>query len=565
MNSLDISKRCIADGTTERGGRGISVARFLRPETALGVTVSLIVSVLTVPPLIAVLLVGSGVKLAPFRQPDIVFNTLAFGVGTTALAVGAGYGLALAVAPGVPGRALLERLVVMPLYLTPLLTAMGWDWLASPHSGLINLVLHAAWGNAVGINAVTPLGAIAVSALATAPLPFLLISDALRGIDASLTEAARVHGATPRMVSGRIVLPLLAPAGLASSVLVFVQAIGLFSVPAVLGMPAGFNVATTEIYQLLETYPPRIADATAWGLMLLAIAAALTFGQSALLSRRSFVTITGKAFRPAPRSSKARRLRAGIGWIYVTLATILPLLALLWAASVAFLTSNFKLMHFSTEHFAYILFHYPKTWLAVGNSIILGLFAATLVTLLGFAVSWITQRTRQRGRGFLDQLSMLPLSMPAMVFALGLLWVYVRVPLPIYGTLGILLIAFVTQCLPYGVRATGAALRQQHPELEEAARVSGASWMATMRRVTLPLAGPALCATWLLLFIMAMQEVSSSILLYSSRSIVLPVAIFDLWQNGNPSDVAALGFIQLVVSFLIGALALSARQSRSLA
>ncbi|MGH7107137.1 MAG: hypothetical protein ACREFT_11555, partial [Acetobacteraceae bacterium] len=147
MNSLDISKSCITDAAAERGRSGISVARFLRPETALGVTVSVIVSVLTLPPLVAVLLAGSGVGFAPFRQPDIIFNTLAFGAGTTALAVSAGYGLALAVAPGVPGRALLERLVVMPLYLTPLLTAMGWDWLASPHSGLINLILHAAWGN----------------------------------------------------------------------------------------------------------------------------------------------------------------------------------------------------------------------------------------------------------------------------------------------------------------------------------------------------------------------------------------------------------------------------------
>lgn len=565
MNSLDISKSCITDRTTGRTWRGIPLARLLRPETAVGAVVSVVVCALTVPPLAAVLLAGSGVRFAPFHQPGIVFNTLLFGGGTTVLAVLAGYGLALALAPGVPGRALLERLVVMPLYLTPLLTAMGWDWLASPHGGLINLVLRAVWGNGLSINAVTPAGAIAVSALATAPLPFLLISDALRGIDAALTEAARVHGATAGMVFRRIVLPLLAPAGLASSVLVFVQAIGLFSVPAVLGMPAGFDVATTQIYQLLETYPPRIGDATSWGLMLLAIAAALTFGHSALLSRRSFVTITGKAFRPAPRSSKARRLRASIGWLYVTLATVLPLAALLWAASVAFLTSKLKLMHFSAQHFEYILFHYPKTWPAVTNSIILGVLTATLVTLLGFAVSWTIERTRQRGRALLDQLSMMPLSMPAMVFALGLLWVYVRIPLPIYGTLGILLIAFVTQCLPYGVRATGAALRQQHPELEEAARVSGASWWHAMRQVTLPLTRPALIATWLLLFIMAMQEVSSSILLYSSRSVVLPVAIFDLWQNGNPSDVAALGIIQLAVSFLVGAIALSARQSRALA
>jgi len=363
----------------------------------------------------------------------------------------------------------------------------------------------------------------------------------------------------------RIVMPLLAPAALASSVLVFVQAIGLFSVPAVLGMPAGFNVATTEIYQLLETYPPRIGDATAWGVLLLGVAATLTFAHSAALSRRSFVTITGKAFRPTSANPRAARLRATLGWSYVVLSTLLPLAALLWAASVAFMTVDFRLMRFTTRHFEYVLFGDPKTWLAVGNSVVLGLLSASLVTLLGFAVSWIVLRTRQAGRGFLDQLSMMPLSMPAMVFALGLLWVYVGVPLPIYGTLGILLIAYVTQCLPYGVRATGAALRQLHPELEEAARVSGASWTGTMRRVTLPLVQPSLLAAWLVLFIMAMQEVSSSILLYTSRTIVLPVAVFDLWQNGNSSDVAALGFLQLAVSFVVVALALQARQRRGLA
>ena len=108
---------------------------------------------------------------------------------------------------------------------------------------------------------------VVVTALAAAPLPFLLLSDALRALDPSLLEAARVHGAMPHLVFRRIVLPLLLPAGLASAVLVFVQAIGMFSVPAVLGMPAGFNVATTEIYQLLESYPPRTADATAWGML----------------------------------------------------------------------------------------------------------------------------------------------------------------------------------------------------------------------------------------------------------------------------------------------------------
>ena len=531
----------------------------------MGVGVSLVVALLVLPPLGAVVLTGAGSGFAPLRHPDVVLNTLLFGLLTTLCAMLLGGGLALSLAPGVPGRVLLERLVVMPLYLTPLLTAMGWSWLASPKSGLLNLLLHAAFSARVTINVVSAAGAIVVTALAAAPLPFLLLSDALRALDPALLEAARVHGAMPRLVFRRIVLPLLLPAALASAVLVFVQAIGMFSVPAVLGMPAGFNVATTEIYQLLESYPPRTADATAWGLLLLAITALLTFAQSAVLGRRSFVTITGKAFRPNQDPPRARRLRAAVAWFYVALATVLPLIALLWAASSAFITADIRLMRFTSQHFAYVLRDYPKTWLAAGNSVLLGILTASLVSLLGLAVSWIVLRTRHRGRSLLDQLSMIPLSMPAMVFALGLLWVYVQVPLPIYGTIAILLIAYATHYLPFGVRATSAALRQLHPELEEAARVAGASWLRTMRKITLPLVQPAMLAAWVLLFVMSMQEVSSSILLYSSHSIVLSVAVFDLWENGNPGDVAALGFLQLIASSVIVGVVLGMRQRRGFA
>ena len=281
----------------------------------MGVGVSLVVALLVLPPMGAVVLAGAGSGFAPLRHPDVVLNTLLFGLLTTLCAMLLGGGLALSLAPGVPGRVLLERLVVMPLYLTPLLTAMGWSWLASPRSGLLNLLLHAAFSARVTINVVSAAGAIVVTALAAAPLPFLLLSDALRALDPALLEAARVHGAMPRLVFRRIVLPLLLPAALASAVLVFVQAIGMFSVPAVLGMPAGFNVATTEIYQLLESYPPRTADATAWGILLLAITALLTFAQAAVLGRRSFVTITGKAFRPNQHPPRARRLRAGVAWL----------------------------------------------------------------------------------------------------------------------------------------------------------------------------------------------------------------------------------------------------------
>jgi iron(III) transport system permease protein len=543
----------------------LTLRRRWRPETVTAILVSGIVALLVLPPLLAVVLAGTGASFAPLHEPQIILNTLFFGLATTACALFIGGALALALLPGVPGRGMLERLVVMPLYLTPLLTAMGWNWLASPHSGLLNLVLHAAFGPRATINVVSLEGVVLVSALALAPLPYLLISDALRALDPALLEAARVHGGAPNLVLRRVVLPLLLPAALASAVLLGVQSIGLFSVPAVLGIPAGFNVATAEIFQLLENYPPQIPEATAWGVLLLGTSALLTLGQAALLRRRSFVTITGKAFRPGAGIARAPLARAVLAWIYIALATVLPLIALCWAASVHFVTADVRLMRFTLQHFAFVLFTYPKTWLAVGNSVLLGALTASVVCLLGLGVSWVVLRGRGPGRGALDQLSMMPLTMPAMVFALGLLWVYVRVPLPIYGTIAILLVAYATHYLPFGVRTTSAALRQLHPELEEAARVSGASWLRTMHRITLPLIQPSVLAAWILLFIMAMQEVSSSILLYTSHSVVLSVAVFDLWENGNQSDVAALGFVQLAASFLIVTLVLGVRQRRGLA
>ncbi|MBW0002933.1 MAG: iron ABC transporter permease [Hyphomicrobiales bacterium] len=531
----------------------------MRAERLLGIAAAIVVAALVLPPLLAAVAASVGADFAPLHRFDVVGNTLLLGVTATVAAVAGGCLLALAVVAGVPGRAMLERLIVMPLYLTPLLTAIGWSWLASPRSGLINLVMRGAFGPDFAVNVVSPAGVIIVSALAMMPLPFLLISDALSGMDASLLEAARVHGAAPRTVLWRVTLPLIAPAALASALLVFVQAIGLFSVPAVLGMPADFSVATTEIFRLLETYPPRVGEAASWGLLLLAVTALLTFAQSRLLQRRSFATISGKAFRPPTSPPRARVFRAALAWSYVLLATALPLIALLFAASVAFVSGDLRLTRFSTVHFDNVLFAYPKTWLAARNSVLLGALTATIVCFLGLAVSWVVLRTRQAGRTVIDQLSMVPLSVPAMVFALGLLWVYVRLPVPIYGTIAVLLIAYVTHYLPFGVRATSAALRQLHPELEEAARVAGATWLATMRRITVPLLKPTMISAWALLFIMAMQEVSSSILLYSSSSIVLSVAVFDLWENGNPSDVAALGVVQLAASFVVVSLVLRRR------
>jgi iron(III) transport system permease protein len=444
------------------------------------VILSVTVTILVVVPLFMVALGAikdaGGVSASPFLtvlgSTRIIDNTVLVGMGTTLLAVAVGGVLALVlVRIETPGRDALARLVTLPLYITPLLTAIAWSWLGSPRGGLMNLVARQVLGLDSIVNLHTPGGVIFVSALAYVPLPFLLIGAALRGMDPTLEESARVHGASMLASLRLVTLPLVLPATLGSLLLVLVQAMGLFSVPAVLGMPSGFYVAGTEIYRLLNNYPPRVGLAASWGLLLLVVTAGLIWLQSIILSRRSFVTVTGKAFRPRLlQVGAARYLFSAMGWTYVAAAVILPVATLLWAALVNFITIDPKLMAFDFRHFSYVLFQYPKTYLAMKNSLILGAATASCACALGLGIGWVVVRARSRLRFYLDQVSMFPLAMPSMVLALGLLWLYVNLKaLPIYGTLGILLLAYVTHYLPFGVRAGAGALWQLHAELEDAA------------------------------------------------------------------------------------------------
>jgi iron(III) transport system permease protein len=495
----------------------------------------------TLRPLLAVL--GAG---------RIIANTALLGLGATIGAVLVGGGLAVAlVRIATPGRRVLEQLVILPLYLTPLLTAIAWSWLGTPRAGLINLATRRLLGiSGTLVDLQGAGGVIFVAALSAVPVPFLLISAALRAMDPALEESARVHGASPTRAMLTVTLRLILPAAAASGLLVLVQAMSLFSVPAVLGLPGGFATAGTEIYRLLNTYPARLAQAAAWGLLLLLVTGALVWLQSRLLRGRSFTTITGKAFRPrALQIGPARYLLAALAWAYVAAAVLLPVATIAWAALVNFLTVDPALIAFDFRHIRYILFDYPKTWLALRNSLLLAALAATLCCALGLATAWVTVRSRSRLRPLLDQAAMLPLAIPSMVLALGLLWAYAGLKwLPIYATIWILLLAYITHFLPFAVRAASGGLRQLHPELEEAASVFGAGWALRLRGIVAPLLLPTLTGAWTLIFVLALQEVSASILLYTSNTTVLSVAVFDLWEAGNISGLAALSLLQLLVT-----------------
>src|SRR5258707_14377842 len=198
-------------------------------------------------------------------------------------------------------------------------------------------------------------------------------------------------------------------------------------------------------------------------------------------------------------------------------------------------------------NYKFILFQYNVTQRAILNSLFLATIAATLAVLLGTVMGWIDLRTRIPGRKILDYASLIPLGLPGIVVAVALIQFWLAMPVALYGTLTILLLAYVGRYLPLGVRAANASLRQVDPSLEESAQILGASWTTTLREVTLPLIRPGLFAGWLLVFVPVIQELSASILLFSSSSITLAVAVYNLYETGYIEPVAALAMVNMAI------------------
>jgi iron(III) transport system permease protein len=243
-----------------------------------------------------------------------------------------------------------------------------------------------------------------------------------------------------------------------------------------------------------------------------------------------------------------RYVTAALLLLYSFVLLVLPFLIVLWASLLPFYMqpsleafSLFTLKNFVTA------IHFPKITDSIKNSVLLGLGSATVVMLLTTFASWILVRTKLRGRWLLDLLTTLPLLFPGIVMGLAIMRFYLLVPIPIYGTLWILLVAFITRYIPYGIRYTHSGLLQLHRELEEAAYTSGASWSNAMRRITLPLLTPSFLGGWVFVFLLSAKELSMSILLAGPQTPVVSVAIFELWENGQVGELAAFGVIWTVI------------------
>jgi iron(III) transport system permease protein len=326
----------------------------------------------------------------------------------------------------------------------------------------------------------------------------------------------------------------------------FVNAIALFGSQAIIGLPGRIVTLPTRIYALFD-YPPEYGLASALSLVFVLITIVALYLQRAFLARRSYVTLAGKGARLALlRLGRWRFVLLGFG-IVVFIVSILAPYATLIAVSFSKSWGLDFWKGLTLANYKFILFDYDVTRRAILNSLLLATLAASGAVLLGAVIGWIDLRTRIPGRRLLDYFALIPLGLPGIVMAVALIQFWLALPVALYGTLAILLLAYMGRYIPLGVRAANAALRQVDPSLEESAQILGASWLTTMREVTLPLIRPGLFAGWLLVFVPVIQELSASILLFSSSSITLAVAIYNLYETGYIEPVAALAMIHMVI------------------
>lgn len=544
----------------ELGGGARWRAYLPTPKVLLLGAVALIISYLVIVPLYylfwGTFFDENGFSLYGFARAygnnqvfDLVGNSLMFSCGAATLSLVLGTSLAyLNVRTDVPFKALFFAASIIPLVIPGILYTISWILLGSPDIGLINVVLEPIFGGPV-IDVFSIWGMIWVEGLQLSPIVFLLMVASFRSMDPSLEESALMSGASRLTVFRKVTVPLARPAIVSAILIMVVSSLESFEVPALLGLQNGIYVFTSRIYFVLREYPPDLqaAGALAVGLLVLALIG-VAVANIATRAGKNFQTVTGKGFRPRPMElGKWRPVIGALIIGYFVITVVAPLVVLLYTSFLRFYSAP------SREAFATMgldnyraLLQLSQAATALRNSLVLGLSTATIVMCLMAVAAWIVIRSKIPGRKILDGLTFVPMVVPGLVMGLALSFVYLRSPVPIYGTLFILLIAYCTRYLPYGMRYAVTSMQQISNELEESAQVNGASWWQSFRRVLLPLLTPGLLAGWIYILVVSFRELSSSILLYSPGNEVLSILIFEQFENGQFTVLAALGVVMVL-------------------
>jgi len=556
------------NGTVLPAGRSLPVARkgldaaFRRLARSLPVTFPLLIlAVLVLYPVTGLvvasffddkgLTLGNYTQLLSPRFVNIMVNTVILGLGSAVLATAAGTIFAwLCVCTDLPFRKTFTVLHIAPYGLPTIAAALVWIFLLTPKAGLFNRFLMWVFGlENAPFNILTMPGMIWALSAHLYPWAFLLTSGAFATMDRSLEDAARMGGASQFKTFYRITMPLVAPSIAAAFILVFAISIEQFSIGGTIGVLARIPILPVEIFRSISVYPPDWGFATTLSLVLLVITSLLIYAQNRILGEKSFVTVTGKETTDRTRLGKWRWVAFAASLVFVSFAVILPYIGMLMVSLSPSLGVDLTLENFTFKHYTYIFTTHPFVFRAIRNSVLLAVFAATLLALFTLVVAVVVKRTQIPGRGLLGYLTRWPVAIPGSVIAVSLLYTYIRPPIQLIGTIWILLLAYLIRNLPYAYSAAYAGLSRVDPTLEEAARIHSTPPRRTFFRIIVPLTIPSVMAGWAIAFINSLRELPASLLLFSPGNETISVAIYEMFEEGAfqlPNAAALMTLLSLL-------------------
>ena len=497
---------------------------------------------------------GDGLSLANyakvFSNPTnfkALWNSIWMSATTSVIAMVAGTALALfVVRTDIPYKNFLRVMLLMPYAIPPFIGAIAWTQLFGPAGYISKAYMNLFSTFDVPWNIYSAGGIVLVMAVYQFPVVFITVSGALGRLDPSFEEASRMSGASAFKTMRDVTIPLVMPSIMAGTLLAFVGAISNFGIPALLGFRARFYVLTTRIYSALAI--PDMPLATAMAVLLAITAGSALFIQMKFEKGQSrYTVISGKSVRPQTISLGHWRMPIFFLVIFASLfASVVPMGSMLLTSVLKYWGAPIMLANLTLRHYTYV-FNLDMARRALQNSFILAMLAATITMTLGAVVSYMSVKAKIKAAGVLDVVGTFPYAVPCTVIAIAMILAWSRPPIMLYGTLWIMLAAYLVRYMPFSIRTTRATLQQIHSSLEEAARMSGAGWLQTMRHIVVPLIKPGLIAGWILVFMPAFRELTMSVLLWSQGNETIGVVIYNMQDAGNTQIAAAISSIVLLL------------------
>jgi iron(III) transport system permease protein len=487
------------------------------------------------------------------RYLTATWNSLQLGFWVTVLCLLFAVPIAWAVSrTDMPCKGAIRLLVLGAFVTPPYLGSIAWILLAGPNSGWLNKIWMAVTGAQHGIfNVYSMTGLILVIAVTSFPYTFVFTSSALDLVSSEMEDAANILGARTLRTMLRITLPLVTPAIIGGIIISFLEAIALFGAPALIALPARFNVVSTQLWQFFE-YPVRVEEAAAYAMPLLAITVLMFWLQRTILGRRGYTSVTGKGGeRRMIALGPWRWVMLGYSLFVCALSVFLPMLVLLQAAFAKAWGRGFSFDNLTLHNFYYLLFEQTQAKQTILNTFVYSAVTAFAAISLSLAIAYVVSRKLVPWGNVLGFLCVAPFVVPGIVLAIGFYAAYAPPPLALYGTATILILGFTTRFLPIAYTSSAAGLRSINPEMEEAVRILGGSRLLAIRKVLVPLLKKSLAGAWILVFIPATRELSSAIFLVGPNTRVISVMLFDLSEEGNFEVLSALGVILLVATVAI--------------